>query len=480
LNEASSPAAGSPIEVSDPFPLGTDGWRGVIADGCTFDRIRGLAAAYAAVYPTLPEGDRRRVVVGYGTRFDSPEFARAAADVLAESGLEALLADCRSRRRPCPSTCAASGLPITASHNPSPYNGFKIKAQFGGSAPPALYEEVARALRSPAARRPGTGRVETADLTKPYADGLAALVDVAAIRSARLGVVADAMHGAAGPLVSEIAGGGRCRIVPFRSERDVLFGGVNPEPIGANLSATSARLRTGAPISPWRPTATLTGWASLDRRSSCRPIAFCAAAAPRVPQAGTSGRHRKDLPSPALTTGRGAGSRHPRRNRVQYVAELMNRASGRGRGRRRICVGFHLPERDASSTRSFSSRARRPGPGPRRGAPAARGRVRRAAYDRWDFYLPITVIHEFSRSQPQLRPRWPERRSRGSRTRTDRIGSARRAGSIASGTELMIPLLRTGCASRPNPGRGIGPARLLRKVTRRRAASISSPMLNLI
>ncbi|HEX7253063.1 MAG TPA: phosphoglucomutase/phosphomannomutase family protein, partial [Thermoanaerobaculia bacterium] len=153
MSQASSPASGSLIETPDPFPLGTDGWRGVIANGCTFDRIRRLAGAFATVYPTLSEGDRRRVVVGFDTRFYSPEFARAAADVLADSGLEVLLAD-----RPIPTPAVsfhvrrlglAGGVSITASHNPSPYNGFKIKAHFGGSAPPALYEEVARALRSP-------------------------------------------------------------------------------------------------------------------------------------------------------------------------------------------------------------------------------------------------------------------------------------------------------------------------------------------
>jgi phosphomannomutase len=409
LKEDSTPSDGSPIGVSDPFPLGTDGWRGVIADGCTFDRIRSLAAAYAAVYPALPEGDRRRVVVGYDTRFDSPEFARAAADVLAETGLEVLLAD-----RPIPTPAVsfhvrrlglAGGVSITASHNPSPYNGFKIKAHFGGSAPPALYEDVARALRSPASRRSGAGRVETADLTKPYAEGLAAIVDVAAIRSARLEVVADAMHGAAGPLVSEIAGGGRCRIIPFRSERDVLFGGVNPEPIGANLSATSERLRSehvdlavatdgdadrlgvldreGRFVSPHRVLALLLLHA-FRRRGLRGGIAKTFSTSLLIDRVAAA------LGSPLHETGIG----------FKYVAELMNAGDAVAGGEESggYAFGFHLPERDGvlNALLLLESLAVR-GQDLDAALSELAAEFGELAYDRRDFYLPVSVIQEFLR-----------------------------------------------------------------------------------
>ena len=53
------------------------------------------------------------------------------------------------------------------------------------------------------------------------------------------------MHGAAGALVAEILSGGAgpLRVAPFRAERDPLFGGVHPEPIGANLAAAAERVR---------------------------------------------------------------------------------------------------------------------------------------------------------------------------------------------------------------------------------------------
>ena len=50
--------------------FGTDGWRGVIADDCTFAEIRRIAAAVARFYLSGDgPGDRRWIVVGHDTRF---------------------------------------------------------------------------------------------------------------------------------------------------------------------------------------------------------------------------------------------------------------------------------------------------------------------------------------------------------------------------------------------------------------------------
>ncbi|HSS43855.1 MAG TPA: phosphoglucomutase/phosphomannomutase family protein, partial [Thermoanaerobaculia bacterium] len=147
------------------FRLGTDGWRGVIAEDCTFEAIRRVATAMASVYPGLPRGDTSRIVVGHDTRFDSPEFARAAAEEFARAGIDVLLTD-----RPIPTPAVshhvrslglAGGVAITASHNPAPYNGFKIKAHFGGSAPQELYNQVERACGNRVAPAPRTGSVQT-------------------------------------------------------------------------------------------------------------------------------------------------------------------------------------------------------------------------------------------------------------------------------------------------------------------------------
>jgi phosphomannomutase len=228
--------------------LGTDGWRGRLAEDCTFEEIRRVARATARWMSSEPAAEGpRRVAAGYDTRFLSPELARVAAEALAGGGIDVLLSD-----RPIPTPAVSytvrrlglsAGVAITASHNPAVYNGFKIKAAFGGSAPPETYEAVARELGKPAPAAARPGRIETLDLYTPYRERLASLVDLGAIREAGLRVLADAMHGAAGSLTGEIAGGGKTRVIPFRAERDALFGGVHPEPIAANLAAAAERVR---------------------------------------------------------------------------------------------------------------------------------------------------------------------------------------------------------------------------------------------
>ena len=58
--------------MTAPIKFGTDGWRGIIADDFTFDNVRRVAGAIAA-YVLKHEDPRRGVIVGYDTRFASPQ-----------------------------------------------------------------------------------------------------------------------------------------------------------------------------------------------------------------------------------------------------------------------------------------------------------------------------------------------------------------------------------------------------------------------
>jgi phosphomannomutase len=340
------------------IPFGTDGWRGVIAGDCTFEEVRRIAAATARVYVSgTGPGDRRRIVVGHDTRFFSPEFASSVAEVFARAGIDVLLTD-----RPIPTPAVsfhvvrlglAGGVSITASHNPASYNGFKVKAHFGGSAPPELYAEIsASADRAPPdAAQPG--RIETVDLVGPYRAGLASRLDLDAIRAAGLTVLADAMHGAAGTLVADIAAGGSTHVVSFRAERDVLFGGVHPEPIAANLSAASREVVSrrlhlavahdgdadrlgvldgrGDFVSPHRVLALLLLHA-YRRRGLAGGIAKTFSTSLLID------RVAKKLGVPLFETAIG----------FKHVAELMNRGdvSAGGEESGGYAFAFHLPERD--------------------------------------------------------------------------------------------------------------------------------------
>ncbi len=226
--------------------FGTDGWRGVIADDFTFSNVGRVARAHAGAL--LAAGPARSAVVAHDTRFLGAAFARTAAHTLAGAGLDVHLL---AGPTPTPALSYATragghagGVMITASHNPGQYQGYKLKGPYGGSATPALVQEVESRLDAPVpAAQPGA--CTTSSVREAYLASLAALVDTGAIGAAGVPVYHDAMHGAAGGWIEQFT---RERLnVPFHGLRqapDPLFGQVNPEPIPANLEATAQAMRS--------------------------------------------------------------------------------------------------------------------------------------------------------------------------------------------------------------------------------------------
>jgi phosphomannomutase len=131
--------------MSSVIKFGTDGWRGIIADTFTFENVRLVTQATAEYFKTVPVTERA-VFVGYDVRFLSKKFATIAAEVMAANGFQVLLMD-----RPYPTPYVSfevrrrklvGGVMITASHNPPTFNGFKVKAHFGGSATPGITAQI--------------------------------------------------------------------------------------------------------------------------------------------------------------------------------------------------------------------------------------------------------------------------------------------------------------------------------------------------
>ena len=127
--------------------FGTDGWRAVIAEDFTFNNVERVAQATADYWKANPAtGTQKLVVIGYDRRFLSDQFAQSAAEVFAANDFDVVLT---SRPTPTPAVSfavkteqAIGGVMITASHNPAAFNGFKLKAHFGGSAEPATCAAV--------------------------------------------------------------------------------------------------------------------------------------------------------------------------------------------------------------------------------------------------------------------------------------------------------------------------------------------------
>ena len=226
--------------------FGTDGWRGVVADDFTFANVRAVAQAVADLIQE-DGGARVPVPVGYDVRFLGPRFAGTVAAVLEGNGVPAILPDGPVTTPMVSCRVVADGAPlgvcITASHNPAEYNGFKIKAAFGGSAPPELTARVEALLGR---RPPRLGRVP--DRREPflpaYVPRLQAVVDLKTVRRVPLRAVVDSMHGSGGRILEDLVRRGRAQVATVRAEPDPLFGGHAPEPRPENLAPLREAVRT--------------------------------------------------------------------------------------------------------------------------------------------------------------------------------------------------------------------------------------------
>lgn len=113
--------------------FGTGGLRGVIGAGTNRMNIYTVAKASQGladyVVKSFPE-DRRKIAVSYDSRIKSDLFSKVAAGVFAANGIQVEIYK-ELMPTPCLSYAVrtlhcAAGIMVTASHNPSKYNGYKV------------------------------------------------------------------------------------------------------------------------------------------------------------------------------------------------------------------------------------------------------------------------------------------------------------------------------------------------------------------
>ena len=130
--------------------FGTGGMRGVLGPGTNRMNIYTIRKATAGLAQYIlakgEEAAKRGVAIAYDSRFKSPEFAMEAAKTLATHGIHAYVFE-SLRSTPELSFAvrhlrAYSGIMITASHNPSEYNGFKVYNDDGGQIPLDMAAEI--------------------------------------------------------------------------------------------------------------------------------------------------------------------------------------------------------------------------------------------------------------------------------------------------------------------------------------------------
>jgi phosphomannomutase len=229
--------------VAKTIKFGTDGWRGVIGDEFTFERLALVAPIAAKVlFDTYSHStNSKTIVVGYDRRFMAEDFALLVANTVTEVGFDVLLSETYA---PTPAFSwaanqlnALGALVITASHNPGKYLGLKVKGAFGGSVPPEVTKEIESLLSVGVKPTQTPGKLEIFNPWPSYCDGLKGKVDISKIRShidtGKLTVFVDVMHGAAAGGLAMLLGD---NIQEINSNRDPLFGGGAPEPLPKYLS----------------------------------------------------------------------------------------------------------------------------------------------------------------------------------------------------------------------------------------------------
>lgn len=156
--------------------FGTAGMRGLVGAGTNRINIyvvRQATEGLARLIKSKGGNEKERgVAIAYDSRHFSPEFAFESAAVLAKHGIKSYVFE---SLRPTPELSFAvrhlncfAGIMVTASHNPAPFNGYKVYGEDGGQMPPhdadALTTYI-RAIENPFA-------VEVADAETEKASGL--------------------------------------------------------------------------------------------------------------------------------------------------------------------------------------------------------------------------------------------------------------------------------------------------------------------
>lgn len=138
---------------------------------------------------------------------------------------------------------------ITASHNPPIFNGFKLKSYYGGSSSPEECKAVESFLDKSPVRRgkldelKDPGQVSVQDLRAAHFAAIKKLVDFKLIAKSRLRFAHDALFGVGAGSFEKLLAGTTCRVTTLNARHDVLFGGINPEPVLQNYGPTQKFLR---------------------------------------------------------------------------------------------------------------------------------------------------------------------------------------------------------------------------------------------
>ena len=235
--------------------FGTDGWRAIIAQDFTVENVARVTEATGIWLKQ--HFDNPSVVIGHDCRFAGELFMHTAAAVLVQQGIKVYIAQ-GFVSTPMVSLGAHKhgceiGIILTASHNPPSYNGFKLKAKFGGPLQPEKINEIEAIIPDVCSvdfsnfsvdKALKSGLIEVLPLEKEYIEHVKTSFDLPAIQASGLRLMYDAMYGAGQRVISQVLPS----TTLLHCEPNPSFMGQAPEPIGKNLQELAQYIKTNQNI----------------------------------------------------------------------------------------------------------------------------------------------------------------------------------------------------------------------------------------
>lgn len=230
--------------MTPKLKFGNDGWRALTGEIFNEKNLSRVAEAFIR-YLNAEGLSGKAVAVGYDGREHSRQFAQLFSEILSGNGIRVTLS---TRIIPTPVLsytvrhrgCGA-GIMITASHNPSTYNGVKFKGSYGG---PFISEEtrkIAALVEDEPVQMRSQDLITLMDFMPEYIGQLRTVIDFDALRSYAAdprntpSVIIDSMGGAGQTIIEEILNDLGWRAQTIFGTPEPNFYGRRPEPIEQNL-----------------------------------------------------------------------------------------------------------------------------------------------------------------------------------------------------------------------------------------------------
>ena len=246
--------------MSEDIKFSTAGFRAVTADGLTAQSVQRLAYGISEHILEHPfygfEGTGYRkycqeqgkkpkkplVLVGFDTRFLSKQLAYVAANALVQNGITVKMAEL-----PLPTPvaewavrneCAVGAVVVTGSEAEYYVNGVKWISYYGGIANNEIVQDIEKRIPSPSAQILKASSTEfgtlnaavsvTKDLRKTYFAHLEKLLDVKALKKAKLKIAVDPLFGTAKNYFRDFLEKYGITVEGLHEGEDALFGGAVP------------------------------------------------------------------------------------------------------------------------------------------------------------------------------------------------------------------------------------------------------------